>query len=703
MFFHGATKKAGCDPPETAICMWKGSALSKKAVASLAPAVLLFFCATVSYSSKPLEIVIFGPVTVVAPREEKSADPSASRTVITIKNEPSETLSVAKIIEGVAGINIKEYGGLGDFAVAMIRGSSPGQVAVYLDGALISSGKSGVVNLADIPVSSIERIEIYKGMTPPAFAFSGMGGVINLVSRNERRKGVSAKTSYGSFNTISAVADISKPSGVWNFYLHADAQKSDGDFEYENNYGTPYNESDDVTEKRRNNFVKRYGATAKASVDLGKFSVTISDSYFDKTKGLAGIGVYQSENAQYRSARNMAKLDFDFDLADDISPHLDIYHTYTAERFYDPAGEIGLGIQDNEGVSETLGASFGADIAFSKKYTATLSLSLFDETFNESDALKADSEFPERKRIGYSVAVAGKVEAGATQFFPSIRYERRENEFGGEVFFSETEIAPSDSSIDENFSPRLGATYGYSSALVFRASVGKYFRAPEMTELFGDRGVVVGNSDLLPESGINYEVGFTSSPQAAEGAGALSIDSALFYRTAKDLIAFSQNSQRTSIAQNIGEAKIYGAEISATWLGRDKSFSANYTFQRAEDLSDIPYYRANILPNRPIHAFFARAGVKQGAFSYFADANVTGETWLDRANTILAPSRALFAAGCDYRFYRDRGKATFEIKNIYGNQVVDAIGYPLPGRSYYLTVAYSFSREKQDAPKPLQE
>ena len=608
-------------------------------------------------------------------------------------------MSVAKVLEGVAGINIKEYGGLGDFAVAMIRGSSPGQVAVYLDGALVSSGKSGVVNLADIPVSSLERIEIYKGMTPPAFAASGMGGVVNLVTRNERHKDATAKTSYGSFNTLSAVADISNSSGAWSFYLHADAQKSDGDFEYENDYGTPYNDDDDVTEKRRNNFVERYGATARAGVDLDKFSVTLSDSFFDKTKGLAGIGAYQSENAQYTTARNMAKLDFDFDTVADIKPHLGAYHTYTVERFSDPEGEIGLGIQENKGVSETIGLSVGAYIDFNEKYSSTFSLSAFDETFNEFDAFKTDTEFPERKRIGYSLALAGKVKAGSAEIFPSVRYEIRENEFGGEVFFGETEIAPSNDATYESFSPRLGVAFGYSTALVFRASIGKYFRAPEMTELFGDRGVVVGNSDLLPESGFNYETGFAYLPRAVEGRATLTIDGALFYRTAKDLIAFSQNSQRTSIAQNIGEAKIYGAEISATYKRKNTNFSTNYTFQEAKDFSDIPYYRTNLLPNRPTHAFFARAGMKQGGYTYFTEASVSSETWLDRANTILAPSRTLFSAGCDYSIFRDRGKATFEIKNILDNQVEDAIGYPLPGRSYYLTVAYSFSREKRNAAK----
>ena len=46
-------------------------------------------------------------------------------------------------------------------------------------------------------------------------------------------------------------------------------------------------------------------------------------------------------------------------------------------------------------------------------------------------------------------------------------------------------------------SPRFGLKILAHKFLEFRSSIGRYFRAPTLMELFGDRGFAVGNEGLV--------------------------------------------------------------------------------------------------------------------------------------------------------------------------------------------------------------
>ena len=61
-----------------------------------------------------------------------------------------ETMS--DVLAEAAGVRVLQYGGLGAFSTVSLRGAPAGQVAVYLDGAPLTSAAHGVVNLADLPV-----------------------------------------------------------------------------------------------------------------------------------------------------------------------------------------------------------------------------------------------------------------------------------------------------------------------------------------------------------------------------------------------------------------------------------------------------------------------------------------------------------------------------------------------------------------------
>ena len=75
---------------------------------------------------------------------------------------------------------VDRYGGVdpgkgidNDFAAVLIRGSSSGQVGIFLDGIPLTLGRGGLLDLSLFPPFVLSRIEIFRGFTPVRFASSG--------------------------------------------------------------------------------------------------------------------------------------------------------------------------------------------------------------------------------------------------------------------------------------------------------------------------------------------------------------------------------------------------------------------------------------------------------------------------------------------------------------------------------------------------
>ena len=113
--------------------------------------------------------------------------------------------------------------------------------------------------------------------------------------------------------------------------------------------------------------------------------------------------------------------------------------------------------------------------------------------------------------------------------------------------------------------PRLGLRYRPLRGLTLKATGGRYLRVPDFTELFGDRGAMIGNPALRPETGWAWDVGAAGrSPDAPWGR--VSGEVAHFWRASSDLIVWSQNSQRTMVPVNVGEAWVQGFEVSSALI-----------------------------------------------------------------------------------------------------------------------------------------
>jgi outer membrane receptor protein involved in Fe transport len=286
---------------------------------------------------------------------------------------------------------------------------------------------------------------------------------------------------------------------------------------------------------------------------------------------------------------------------------------------------------------------------------------------------------------------------------PTIRWEHLHDDFSGTVANTGQATRTTRGGDHDLVSPRLGLRFDATDGLALKTNVGRSERAPNFTELFGNTGSILGNPDLKPERGLNADFGFVATRERLGPARKLRLEAVGFVSVVDDLIVLVQNSQRTSIFRNVDRAETVGAEIAANaTVGEHLGFALSYTYEDARDESGIPARDGNVLPGRPRHDLYHRVEYRRDEGRLFYELNFIAENFLDQANFLVVPARAISTIGVDVdlaalgrRFGSDALArvplvATFEVRNFTDNQVEDVAGYPLPGRAFFASVRWAW-------------
>jgi iron complex outermembrane receptor protein len=215
-----------------------------------------------------------------------------------------------------------------------------------------------------------------------------------------------------------------------------------------------------------------------------------------------------------------------------------------------------------------------------------------------------------------------------------------------------------------------------------RANWARASRAPDFLELFGQQGSVLGNAALRPEHAENWDAGASWSCGARGGLHAAA-EWAHYQSRSRDLIVYVRNSASTARAENVTRARIRGEELSVRLGARAVAVAANLTWQTSIDLGDVPAWRGRRLPMRPERQVSARIDWTHGPLRAAADVQVIGENYLNRANRERVPRRAL--AGASLSAERSGVRVVLEGRNLGDQRAADVGGFPLPGRSLFLS------------------
>src|SRR6185295_16632045 len=143
--------------------------------------------------------------------------------------------------------------------------------------------------------------------------------------------------------------------------------------------------------------------------------------------------------------------------------------------------------------------------------------------------------------------------------------------------------------------------------------------------------------------------------------------------------------------QNVGSTRVSGHELRLEAGGpAGLSLSSNYTRQDAKNLTPFPEFHGNEVPSLPRDELYARFAVDRTYWSLAYELLYRSDVFLDQAN-LLEPSPAYttHSLTVELRHPRSGFTLTVEGRNLSDEQVEDVVGFPVPGRAFYVTLSFS--------------
>jgi outer membrane cobalamin receptor len=631
-------------------------------------------------------------VTVSAEVDRAVADPTAFATVIRASDYADRITTLPDLLSEAVGVQVKSLGG--EFATVSIRGSSAEQVVVYLDGVPLNRALGGAVNLADIPLVQLDSIEIYRGATPASLSMASIGGAILLHSRAPGPGAHGeASASYGSYATAQVAGSYAHGGENSEWLAAVDGATSDGDFTYLDNNGTPAESTDDVTARRVNNAFTRAHALLRGGLTEGPARITLLADLMGRDQGVPGIDALQSPTSHLSVRRSLLSTGAE-------APGLaggrlllrgSLQGALYSEAFDGSSGDIGWVPRKSDHRMESTGLETGGTWILTRRQALSFMGALRLESADLDDETpEAPPSHSEGGRRIATATIEDQItwDAGRFVLNPSLRHERYDSRFTpGAASIS----SPADDLSDASTTGKIGFLSRLTGSLALRANAGSFLRVPDLQELYGDRGSVRGNPALLPERGVNIDLGLTATTTRAHGALREGrVEGVLFETRAENLIIYEAISPSTVQARNTGEALIRGVELSGSLVAGRFNGSLSVVHQSAVNESDTPS-RGNDLAGRPRDELNAGAGLAIGRGRAAWEFTYVGANFIDRANTEDGRLPARYLHDLSYRLpLAHRIEATFAVHNLFDDQTVDVARFPLPGRSFEGRLAWSF-------------
>ncbi len=614
--------------------------------------------------------------------------------------EQSGITLLSDALRQMAGVTLKDYGGVGGMKTVSARGLGSQFSTLTIDGVPVNDCQNGQVDMGRYMVGNSAYISLSNGQQDEMLLSAratAAGSIINMQTLEPRfmpgektrmRIGIEG----GSFGLLSPTLSWEQRLGsrttltFWGNYL-----KSDGNYPFTLYYTHSQRDSSSVERREHSaiwmatgdlNLIYRISAnqllTTKIHYVRGYHELPGPVIYYNATKGsentceqlLFGQAKYR-QRGKYVDWQIIGKYQFSADLYED-------YHALTQ------SGYLQNNFRQHEGyasgamlwrISQRLQASLSGDAALTTLHSNLL----------------RNSEVRRHTWLGVA----------------ALQYKGERLHLKGNLLSTVVgeQASDIDSTIDyQQLSPYLGITIKplKNSRLRLRYFYKETYRVPNFNEMY----YFVITRELRPEKASQHNIGLTLPLYKQRGgrdtnsiwSHTLTLDG-YSNRVADKIIAIPTQNMFLWSMTNLGLVDIKGIDFSGETSWRRKQLGVNatltYTYQRAIDVTspDERTYGHQI-PYTPRHS--------GGATIYFANPWVNigynlvlvGERYSKQQNS----DNTRMAAYADHGIGLDR---TFELRlgdlrvqvqvlNLLDKQYEVVRSYPMMGRNYKIKLTYSF-------------
>lgn len=644
-------------------------------------------------------------------------------SVISMEDMKGIVGNISDVLSKTAGMQVRMSGGEGSSSRLSVRGLEGKRIGYFMDDLELNDNNEAI-DINDIPIDFIERIEIYKGVVPARLGGSSIGGAVNFVMKEFPAQYADASYTYGSFNTHKANFTFRRnkngyKGSIGGYYTHAD---NDYRMELPLQKGRYINRDHDGYKKLT------IGGTF-VSTRWWFDEVEFEGIFITSKKEIQGIE-YNIQEAESHSKigvfnNHINKQDF---LLEGLRLDMNNALTYSVYQFRDTAKTR----YDWDGTPYAPVSAYGGEINGYNSNNKTITVfqrTNFEYVINAQHSVNLSSQYrfargiPEdtlrSKIVGYQTAFSSKIHnwvAGLSYEF-STPNGKFTNMLTGRFYYynMQTRLIPN-LGVNGN-TPELirnkKSDFGFSEAVRYRftpeflvkASVAYDVRLPSEQELIGDGFLIEPAGNLNPEHNTSFNLGFMYDNNKSNNRFQLEVNAFAMYL--KDMIRLTGGTLQSKF-ENFGKMRTLGAELEVKWdAARWLYLWGNITYQ---DLRDTRKYqpgstvenptKGDRVPNIPY--FFANAGIELHRENFFggkgqntrlfADCSYVDEYFYDFEQSIYQerriPQATTLNAGVEHSFCNRTVFIKLQMNNITGEQVFSEFNRPLPGRNFSVKLRY---------------
>lgn len=624
-------------------------------------------------------------------------------TTVNVKTvSPGKAATIPELLRNSAGIDIQQRAGAGDNqdSTVKLRGFDARRYTVLLNGRQINAaGVMGgqYVDWTTIPLNTVEKIQIIKGGKSAAHG-NTLGGVINIITREKGVDGGEINLLAGSNGRYDYLFNYGGSADKLSFNIIAnktgtDAFLRNNDYDAEQ-YGLRLNyditPADNLavgvnkTETRRGfiiantpgpNFDPRFPVSDGESLSPG-FSPTYQlnpGAYWKKNN------TYYDFAYNHKTASGFWKVDY---WKNDEKRR---------EVNYNAAGtaiELDRTIvsdqSDNVGVAGQTQIN-GHTIGYGGEYKRLR----YGAGYYDKRAGNTDDIYPSQKMDVWGAYVDDTFKLDDRwSAYLGLRYDKlsaRQDDARA--------TAMRDYDADA-ISPKMSLSFRNNETTTTFISVNRLWRAPSMAEYYwwsqkynANTGQDVANpgyhKQIKPEKGYSYEIGAEQKVSDKYNTKAT-----LYYQDINDYINFQH--VNPFWCYNIDNVKVWGAEWENVYKFDESSkVMFNYTNQHT-DKAGTSLTNAGLageLDYRPRHKAMLAYHYDAKPWQVRYSINFTSSQKALYNNTTLREIGSYTTHNLAVVRELDKTRnVSFYIDNIFDKQYVEQIGYPLTGRSYYVSL-----------------
>ncbi len=665
------------------------------------------------------EVTIIGKSKTQALREN-----AMPVSVINMEQLQGMVGNISDILSKTSGMQVRMSGAAGSNARLSVRGLEGKRIGYFMDD-LAMNDNNEFLDINDIPIDFIERIEIYKGIVPARLGGSSIGGAVNFVMKEFPARYADASYSFGSFNTHKANFTFRRnkngyKAGIGGYYTFAD-----NDYEMELSL-----QPGRYIRRDHDGFEKLTVGGSFTSTRWWFDEVELEGIYITSKKEIQGIE-YNIQQAGNHSRvwvlnNHIEKRDF---LLEGMNLDINNAVTYSLYEFRDTA----MTRYDWDATPYAPVSAYGGEIKgydTRNKAVNTFQRTNLEYSIDKRHRINFSSQYRfvrgvpndslRDKIVGYQTAFNSTMHNWVTGLSYEYNTDNQKitNVFTGRFYYykMQTKLIPAFAVIKDTPEDITNekSDFGISEAIRYRltdqslikASAAYDVRLPSGEELVGDGFLIEPAGNLNPERNASFNAGFMYDSRY-NGRNRFQWEINGFMMFLKDMIRLTGGSLQSKY-ENFGQMRTLGVELETKWDATPWLYLwGNLTYQDLRDtrkyqpgsmvanptkgdrIPNIPYFFTNIGAELHRENFFGGKGQNTRLFvdcsfveEYFYnfEQSIHQERRIPRAETVNA--------GLEHSF-RDRTIfLKFQMNNVTDKQVFSEFNRPLPGRNFSVKLRY---------------